>query len=113
MSDELLMAASQQYEQSSQQYEAYCTEENFDELFLEASQLLDVRTTIQRFMVKPSGKQQVDVEPLDNPVVVKPSGKQKEGSLQPLDWTGLVDWTGGLDWWTDIFCAKNHFCALL
>ena len=26
-------------------------------------------------------------------------------------WTGLVDWTGGLDWWTDIFCAKNHYCA--
>ena len=22
------------------------------------------------------------------------------GSLQSLDWTGLVDWTGGLDWWT-------------
>ena len=27
--------------------------------------------------------------------------------------TGLVDWTGGLDWWTDIFCAKDHFCALV
>ena len=66
LSDELLMAASQQYEQSSQQYEAYCTEVKLDELFLEASQLLDVRATIQRFMVKPSGKQQVDVEPLDN-----------------------------------------------
>ena len=69
------MAASQQYEQLSQQYEAYCTEEKLDELFLEAFQLLDIRTTFQRFMVKPSGKQQVDVEPLNNPVVVKPSGK--------------------------------------
>ena len=59
-----------------------CTEKKFDELFLEASQLLDVRATIQRFMVKPSGKQQVDVEPLDNPVVVKPSGKQKESRIQ-------------------------------
>ena len=48
-----------------------------DELFLEASQLLDVRATIQRFTVKPSGKQQVDVEPLNNPVVVKPSGKPR------------------------------------
>ena len=48
VSDELLMAASQQYEQSSQQYETYCTEEKLDELFLEASQLLDVeRATIQ------------------------------------------------------------------
>ena len=28
-------------------------------------------------------------------------------------WTGPVDWTSGLDWWTDIFCAKNHFCALM
>ena len=75
------MAASQQYEQSSQQYEAYCTEVKLDELFLEASQLLDVRATIQRFMVKPSGKQQVDVGPLDNPVVVKLSGKPR--SCQP------------------------------
>ena len=40
--DELLMAASQQYEQSSQQYETYCTEEKLDELFLEPSQQLDV-----------------------------------------------------------------------
>ena len=51
--DELLMAASQQYEQASQQYETNCTEEKLDEL---ASQLLDV-------------------EPLDNSMVVKPSGK--------------------------------------
>ena len=56
---------------------AYCTEEKLDELFLEASQLLDVHATIQRFTVKPSGKQQVDVEPLNNPVVVKPSGKPR------------------------------------
>ena len=76
------MAESQQYEQSSQQYKAYCTEEKFDELFLEVSQLLDVHATIQRFMVKPSGKQQVDIEPLDNPVVIKPSGKQKESRIQ-------------------------------
>ena len=54
--DELLMAASQQYEQSSQQYETNCTEEKLDELFLEASHLLDI-------------------EPLDNSVVVKPLGK--------------------------------------
>ena len=84
VSDELLMAVSQQYEQLLQQYEAYCTEEKFDELFLEASQLLDVPATIQRFMVKPSGKQQVDVEPLDNPVVVKPSDKQKESRIQKM-----------------------------
>ena len=71
------MAASQQYEQSSQQYRAYCTEEKLDELFLEASQLLDVRATIQRFMVNPSGKQQVNVEPLNNSVVVKQSGKPR------------------------------------
>ena len=42
VSDELLMAASQQYEQQSQQYETYCTEEKLDELFLEASQLFDI-----------------------------------------------------------------------
>ena len=29
------------------------------------------------------------------------------GSLQSLDWTSE------LDWWTDIYCVKNHFCALL
>ena len=69
------MAGSQQYERLSQQYKAYCTEEKLDELFLEASQLLDIYATFQRFVVKPSGKQQVDVEPLDNPVVVKPLGK--------------------------------------
>ena len=54
--DELLMAVLQQYEQSSQQYETNCTVEKLDELFLEASQLLDV-------------------EPLNNSMVVKPSGK--------------------------------------
>ena len=77
-----LMAASQQYEQSSQryeqssqQYEAYCTEKKLDELFLEASQLLDVHATIQSFIIKPLGKQQVDVEPLDNPVVEKAIGQ--------------------------------------
>ena len=48
VSDELLMAASQQYEQSSQQYGTYCTEEKLDELFLEASQLLELnRAAIQ------------------------------------------------------------------
>ena len=52
------MAASQQYKQSSQQYETYFTEEKLDELFLEASK-------------------QLDVEPLDNPVVVKPLGKHR------------------------------------
>lgn len=31
--DELLVAASPQYEQSSQQYETYCTDEKLDELF--------------------------------------------------------------------------------
>ena len=44
------------YEQLSQQYNTYCTEEKLDELFLEASQLLDV-------------------EPLNNSMVMKPSGK--------------------------------------
>ena len=63
--DELLMAASQQYEQSSQQYETNCTEEKLDELFLEASHLLDV-------------------EPLDNSVVVKPLGKPAASRR----WTG-------------------------
>ena len=24
-----------------------------------------------------------------------------------------MNWTSGLDWRTDIFCAKNHFCALM
>ena len=82
MLDELLMAASQQYKQlsqrykqSSQQYETYCTEEKLNELFLEASQLLDVEPCDNSMVIKPSGKQQVDGEPLDNPVVVKPSGK--------------------------------------
>ena len=68
MSDELLMKALQQYKQLSQQYEAYCTEEKLDELFLEASQLLEV-------------------EPLDNPVVVKPAGKcrpQSEKNVQAV-----------------------------
>ena len=68
------MAVSQQYEHSSQQYKAYCTEEKLDP-FLEASQLLNIRATIQRFTVKPSGKQQV--EPLDNAVVAKPSCKPR------------------------------------
>ena len=80
--DELLMAASQQYEQSSQQHETYCTEEKLDELFLEASQLLDVEPLDNSMVVKPSGKQQIDVEPLDNPVVVKPSGKRRFGQPQ-------------------------------
>ena len=71
------MAASQQYEQSSQQYETYCTEEKLDELFLEASQLLDVEPRGNSMVVKPSGKQQVDVEPLDKPVVAKPPGKRR------------------------------------
>ena len=71
MLDELLMAA-------SQQYETYCTEEiKLDELFLEESQLLDVELRDNSMVVKPSCKQQVDVEPLDNPVVVKPSGKRR------------------------------------
>ena len=74
VSDELLMAASQQYEQWLQQYETYCTEEKLDELFLEASQLLDVEPCDNSMVVKPSGKQQVDIELLDNLVVVKPSG---------------------------------------
>ena len=40
--------------------------------------------------------------------------KDAAGSLfGKADRVHLVDWTGGLDWWTDIFCAKNHFCALL
>ena len=82
--DELLMAASQQHEQSSQQYETYCTEGQLDELFLEASQLLDIEPLNNPVVVKPSGKQQVDVEPLDNPVVVKPSGKQQV-DVEPLD----------------------------
>ena len=68
------MAASQQYEQSLQQYETYCTEEKLDDLFLEASQLLDVEPHDNSMVVKPSGKHQVDVELLDNSVVVKPSG---------------------------------------
>ena len=54
--DKLLMAASQQYEQSSQQYETYCTEEKLDELFLEASQLLDIELLDNSMVVKPSGK---------------------------------------------------------
>ena len=33
-------------------------------------------------VVKPSGKQQVDVEPVDNPVVVKPLGKRRFGQPQ-------------------------------
>ena len=61
------MAALQQYEQSSQQYETYCTEEKLDELFLEASQLLVNEPLDNSMVVKPSGKQQVDFEPLDNP----------------------------------------------
>ena len=77
VSDELLMAASQQYKQSSQQYEAYCTEKKLDELFLEASQLLDLEPRDISMVVKPSCKQQVDSELLDNPVVVKPSGKRR------------------------------------
>ena len=75
VSDKLLMAASQQYEQLSQQYEIYCTEEKLDELFLEASQPLDVEPRDNSMVAKPSGKQQVNIEPLDNPVVAKPSGK--------------------------------------
>ena len=71
------VATLQQYEQSSQQYETYCTEEKLDELFLEASQLLDVEPRGNSMVVKPSGKQQVDVEPLDKPVVAKPPGKRR------------------------------------
>ena len=91
VSDELLMAAllqyeqssqqyeqsSQQYKQTSQQYETSCTEEKFDELFLEASQLLDVEPHDNSMVVKPSGKQQVDVKLLNNPVVVNPSSKRR------------------------------------
>ena len=80
--DELLMAASQQYKQSSQQYETHCTEGQLDELFLEASQLLDIEPLNNSMVVKPSGKQQVNVEPLDKPVVVKPSGKHRFGQPQ-------------------------------
>ena len=65
--DELLTATLQQYEQSSQQYETYCTEKKLDELFLEASQLLVIELLDNSMVVKPSGKQQVDFEPLDNP----------------------------------------------
>ena len=65
--DELLTATLQQYEQSSQQYETYCTEKKLDELFLEASQLLVIELLDNSLVVKPSGKQQVDFEPLDNP----------------------------------------------
>ena len=82
VSDELLMAALQQYKQSSQQYETYCTEEKSDALFLDASQLLNVETLDNSVVVKPSGKQQVDVEPLDNPLVVKPSSKRRFGQPQ-------------------------------
>ena len=67
--DELLMAASQQYEQSSQQYETYCTEEKLNELFQEASQLLDVEPLDNLMVVHPLGKQQVDIELFDNPVL--------------------------------------------
>ena len=38
-----------------------------DELFLEASQLLVIEPLDNSMVVKPSGKQQVDFEPLDNP----------------------------------------------
>ena len=54
--DELLMVASQQYEQSSQQYETNCTEEKLDEPFLEASHLLDVELLDNSVVVKPLGK---------------------------------------------------------
>ena len=47
-----------------------------DELFLEASQLLEIEPLNNSMAVKPSGKQQVDIESPDNPVVVKPSGKR-------------------------------------
>ena len=43
-------------------------EEKLDELFLEASQLLNVEPLDNSVVVKPSGKQQVDIEPLDNPL---------------------------------------------
>ena len=62
--DKLLMAALQQYEQSSQQYtKPIALRKKLDELFLETSQLLDV-------------------EPLDNPVVVKTLGKHQFGQHQ-------------------------------
>ena len=51
--DELLMAASHQYEQSPQQYETNCTKEKLDEL---VSQLLDVELLDNSMVVKPSGK---------------------------------------------------------
>ena len=47
--DKLLMAASQQYETN-------CTEEKLEELFLEASHLLDVELLDNSMVVKPSGK---------------------------------------------------------
>ena len=43
-------------------------EEKLDELFLEASQLLNVEPLINSVVVKSSDKQQVDIEPLDNPL---------------------------------------------
>ena len=62
--DKLLMAALQQYEQSSQQYtKPTALRKKLDELFLETSQL-------------------PDVEPLDNPVVVKTLGKHQFGQPQ-------------------------------
>ena len=43
--DELLRATLQQYKQSSQQYETYCTEEKVDELFLEHLRYSTFRTS--------------------------------------------------------------------
>ena len=84
--DKLLMAASQQYEQSSQQYETYCTEDRLNELFLEASQLLNIEqlNNSMHMVIKSLGKQQVDIDPLDNSMVVKPSNKQ-QADIDPLD----------------------------
>ena len=81
--DELLMAVSQQYEQSSQQYEAPILHwGKIGWAVLEGSQLLNVELLNNSMVVKPSGKQQVDVKSVDNPVVAKPSGKCQFGQSQ-------------------------------
>ena len=51
---------------------------------LSGKQQVDVEPLDNSVVVNPSGKQQVDVEPLDNSVVVNPSGKQQV-DVEPVD----------------------------
>ena len=87
------MAASQQYEQSSQQYETYCTEEKLDELFLEASQLLDVEPCGNSMVVKPSGKRRFCQPQSEKDIQAVKESRVLKKTLQNTEWAQSI-WRG-------------------